>query len=150
MKNTVSFFLCITILFVCLTAVSAAEQENVIYYRELDLGNGITLIDEIIEHPTTARATAKTSTRRNTLKDGDTVIGIIAFQATFHYDGTTVYVASKSITQTDTYDGWSYKQNSFTSSGGTVTLDAKLTKLLFLNVPFTMNLACDKNGNITF
>lgn len=41
------------------------------------------------------------------------------------------------------------KQTSFTSSGGTVTLEGKLTKLLILNDPFTMTLTCDKNGNIS-
>ena len=78
------------------------------------------------------------------------VIGVIAMKGTFRYDGSTVSVASKSVTQTDTYEGWSYKQNSFTSSGGTVTLDAKLTKLIFLNIPFTMMLSCDKDGNISY
>ena len=57
---------------------------------------------------------------------------------------------SKRVNQADTYEGWSYKQNSFTSSGGTITLDAKLTKLLVMNIPFTITLSCDKDGNISY
>ena len=53
------------------------------------------------------------------------------------------------MTQTTTYNGWNYQQNSFTSSGGTVTLDAKLTKLLFWNIEVDMSMTCDVNGNIT-
>ena len=76
-------------------------------------------------------------------------IGIIAFQATFSYNGDSAYVTSKAVIQTDTYDGWSYKQTSFITTGNTVTLEGKLTKLLILNDPFTMSLTCDKDGNIS-
>lgn len=98
---------------------------------------------------TNARASQKTATRKATLTKDDVTIGVIAFKATFRYDGSTVSVVSKSVTQTDTYDGWSYTQNSFTSSGGTVTLDAKLTKLLIVNYPFILSLTCDKNGTLS-
>ena len=60
-----------------------------------------------------------------------------------------VSAVSKAVTQTDTYGGWKYKQQSFTSSGGTFTLEAKLTKLLIYNNPLTMRLSCDTDGNIT-
>ena len=40
-------------------------------------------------------------------------------------------------------------QNSFTESGGTITLDAKLTKLLVFNIPFTISITCDANGKIS-
>ena len=59
-------------------------------------------------------------------------------------------IMAKRVNQADTYEGWSYKQNSFTSSGGTITLDAKLTKLLVMNIPFTITLSCDKDGNISY
>lgn len=149
MKKILSALLCFAMLLAFCIPVSATAQESLLYYQETDLGNGKVLIDEVIEH-SQARATGKTVTRRSTIKDGDTVIGIIAFQATFHYDGSTVSVASKSVTQTDTYEGWSYVQNSFTSSGGTVVLSAKLTKWIVLNQSFTMSLTCDKDGNISY
>lgn len=61
---------------------------------------------------------------------------------------TTVSVISKSVTQTDTYEGWNYVETSFTSSGGTVALAGKLTKLLIMRTSFTIGLECDANGNI--
>ncbi len=54
------------------------------------------------------------------------------------------------MTNTDTYNGWSYIQDSLTSSGGTVTLNGKLTKWLILSNSFTMTLTCDANGNISY
>lgn len=150
MKRFVCLFLCI--LFLISMAISVSAETNnggtVIFSEETMLADGITVVDEVIEHAQT-RATAKNYTRRKSFYDGDTLIAVIAFTATFHYDGSSVSVASKSITQTDTYESWSFKQNSFTSSGGTVTLSGKLTKWLIFNSSFTMGLVCDVNGNIS-
>ncbi len=148
MKRYLSIALCALLLVSLSSTAFAADKENVISYSETVLENGIIVIDEIVDC-TQARATNKTYKRTSTFKDGDTVIAIVAIQATFQYDGTTVSVVSKSVVQSDTYNGWNYKQTSFTSSGGTVTLNAKLTKLLVFNNPFTITLSCDKDGNIT-
>ncbi len=151
MKRFLSLIICLSLIFPVSATARGTEQGNVLFSQEIDLGNGITVIDEVIECPQTKTTHGKTVNRSATFKDGDTIIAVIVFQATFHYDGTTVSVASKRVIQTDTYDGWSYKQTSFTSSGGTVTLSARLTKLLFIfNNPFTMSLTCDKNGNISY
>lgn len=148
MKKLLSIIICI-ILFASLSIPTyAAEQAEVIYCEETVLEDGTVIKDEIIV-TTNARATEKTATRRKTFSQNDETIAIIAFKATFRYDGSTVSVVSKSVTQTDTYDGWSYTQNSFTSSGGTVTLSGKLTKLLILNKSFSFSLTCDKNGNLS-
>ena len=151
MKRVLSLIICFCIIISVPTAALAGEQENTIFYQVTDLGNGLTVVDEIIECPQSRTTYGKTVNRSRTFKDGDTVIAVIVFQATFHYDGTSVSVASKSIIQSDTYEGWSFKQNSFTSSGGTVSLTGKLTKWLILNsTTFTMSLTCDKDGNITY
>lgn len=149
MKKLLSFAMSILILIALDSPVFATEQVNIVYTQEAVLENGITIVKEIID-VSNARSTDKSYIHRMTLKDGDTTIGIIAIAATFRYDGTTVSVVSKAVTQSDTYDGWEYVQNSFTSSGGTVTLDAKLTKWIILNTSFTMTLSCDKNGNISY
>ena len=145
-------FLCLflSLILVGSAAVPAAASENAYTYssKNIPLDNGIIIIEETIEHSLT-RATGKTVTKRGTIKKDDTVLAVIAFQVDFHYDGTTVTVASKSVTQTDTYNGWNYKQTSFTSSGGTVTLTGKITKLLVLSQSFTLSVTCDKNGNIS-
>lgn len=151
MRKFLALVLCFSLIISVSITTQAAEQGNVLLHQEIDLGNGLTVIDEVIECPQARTTYGKTVNRTRTFKDGDTVIAVIVFQATFHYDGTTVSVASKRVIQTDTYDGWHYKQTSFTSSGGTVTLSARLTKLLFIfNNPFTMSLTCDKNGNISY
>lgn len=148
MKKLLSLTLCFVMLASVLSPVYAAEQSEIIYSEEFVLEDGTTVKDEIIV-TSHARSTDKTATRRQTFSRSDTVIGIIAFQAKFRYDGSTVSVISKSVTQTDTYDGYSYKQSSFTSSGGTVTLEGKLTKLLIFNTAFSMSLTCDKNGTLS-
>lgn len=148
MKKLFSLTLCLVLFASVFCPVYATEQTGVIHSELTELEDDITVLDEIIV-TSSLRASSKTATRRKTITKGDTVIGIIAFQATFRYDGSSVSVTSKSVTQTDTYDGYSYQQTSFTSSGGTVTLEGKMSKLLVLNIPFTMSLTCDKNGNLS-
>lgn len=149
MKMMISGFLCIAVLIALVVPVHAADVSTPIMRSETVLEDGTVVVTEVFDLSST-RSTDKTyANTKKIVRDG-TTIGIIAITATFRYDGSTVSVVSKSVSQTDTYDGWSYKQNSFTSSGGTVTLDAKLTKLLILNVPFTMTLSCDKDGNISY
>lgn len=152
MKRIIAFLCClflITSISPSASATHSTTDENIVFYSQSDLGNGLVVIDEVIEC-TNARSANKTYERKKTLTYNGTTVGIIAIRGTFSYDGSTVSVVSKSVTQTDTYDGWSYKQNSFSSSGGTITLDAKLTKLLVMNIPFTMTLTCDKDGNISY
>lgn len=149
MRKVLSLFLAISFLFIMILPGSATENENIIFYDQYTTKDGITVTCELIEHPQ-MRSNTKGYTYRRSFEKDNTVIGAIAIHGSFQYDGNTVSVVSKSVTQTNTYDGWKYKQNSFTSSGGTITLDAKLTKLLVMNIPFTMTLSCDKNGNISY
>ena len=148
MKRLFIFVICILLLVPFILPVTATTENDLIYREETVLENGLTVIDEIYADKL-SRASVITGERKSTLKRGDTTLGIIAFQATFRYDGSNVALVSKTVTQTDTYEGYSYKQNSFTSSGGTVTLDGKLTKLLVINISFTMSLTCDVNGNLS-
>lgn len=149
MKKVLVITLCVLLLTQVIFSVSATTQTDLIYREETILENGFTVVDEIFANRR-SRATEVDATRRITIKSGDTVIGIIAFDAIFRYDGSSVSVISKTVTQTDTYEGYNYKQNSFTSSGGTVTLEGKLTKLLIFNHSFTMSLTCDENGNLSY
>lgn len=157
MKKAIVFALCallglqgiVSVSASSFTEASAANPSSLLCREETVLDNGLTVVDEILEY-SIARSTDKLGERRLTIKSGDNVIGIIAFQAVFRYDGSTVSVVSKTVTQTDTYRGYNYKQQSFTSSGGSVTLEGKLTKLLVINHSFTMTLNCDKNGNLSY
>lgn len=150
LKKFVSIICCIFSLVLMILPAYAVEASSaeVIYYEETVLEDGLRIVDQIVVE-SNARAVNKTATRTRTFYSGDTLIAQIAFQGTFYYDGSIVRVVSKTVTQTDTYEGWSYKQSSFTSSGGTITLEGKLTKLLVLNQAVEMSLSCDANGNIT-
>lgn len=148
MKRFLAFCLCAVLLVSMGIPAYAAEQPKVVFYDEVLLENGITVVEEITVYPQ-GRSTDLRANRTDTFKDGNTVIAIITIEGVFRYDGSTVSVVSKSVTQADTYSGWSYKEISFTSSGGTITLKGKLTKLLIFNNSFTMTLSCDENGNIT-
>lgn len=125
-------------------AISPSEQTTV---ETTVLDNGIVIVDTLTVFEN-ARATTKTASKTREITSGTTLIAEITIKGTFSYNGTTSSVVSKSVTQTDTYDGWSYKQSSFTSSGGTITLNGKVTKLL-TSQSFTLTLSCDKNGNIS-
>lgn len=149
MKRILSLFVSLLLLTSLTLPAAAVEQPKILVSETHTMENGITITTEIIDE-TQGRATDKTYTRRDTFDDDGTIIAIIAITATYRYDGTSVSVVSKSVTQADTYEGWSYTQKSFTSSGGTVTLSGKLSKLLIFNSSFTMSMTCDKNGNITY
>lgn len=149
MKKTVSLLVICVLIFTLICPVLATPANEEAYLQEYTLENGLRVVDSITVHSNN-RASTTSAERKRSFYDGDTLVAYIRFIADFRYDGSTVSVVSKTITNTNTYDGWSYVQNSFTSSGGTVTLNAKITKWLIFNTPFTMTLSCDKNGNISY
>lgn len=148
MKRLITLLLTIIILANIASPVFAAEFGEVIYSSEYTLENGLRAVETITAYSYT-RSNTVSAHRDLSLYDGDTLIAYIRFEAAFRYDGYNVSVIYKMVTHTDTYNGWKYVQNSFTESEGSVTLDAKLTKLLIVNIPFTMTLTCDENGNIS-
>lgn len=134
------------------TKTPSTSPEGILLFRTTDsLDDGWTIFSEtkLISQSITATASTKTTSTTKTITYNGVTVGIFTIQATFQYNGSTVSVTSKSVTRADTYSGWSYTQTSFTSSGGTVTLNGKLTKLLHPSLSFSMSLSCDKNGNIT-
>ena len=148
MKKLLSVVLSFILVLSMLPAASASEQGTVVSQQEIVLEDGIVIIDTLVVYAN-ARLLGKTATRLHEIYVDDILVGSIVLLGSFNYDGTTVTVTSMAVTQKDTYNGWNYVQNSLTSSGGTVTLNAKLTKLLVLNVPFTISITCDANGKIS-
>ena len=146
MKRIFTLFLCL----LCIIAIPAhAADTNTVSTTILE--SNLRVVDQVTIEQSNTRSYDRTATRTKTFYNGDTLIAEISFKATFRYDGTSVSVVSKSVTQTDTYSGWSYKEESFTSSGGTVTLTGKLKYLLiFSTTTFTMGMTCDANGNISY
>lgn len=149
MRKVIILILSLTLVFSCAATVCATTSGNVIYHTETNLENGLTVIDKVIAYPQ-LRSDVRTYEYTQEITKSGTTIGVISIKGSFRYDGSTVSVVSKEVTQTDTYDGWNYFQGSFTSSGGTIILSATLTKLLNSSIPFTMTLSCDKDGNITY
>lgn len=149
MKKTLSLFMCLFLIVSMTLTVSALDTRKVIYRTEEVLNNGVIVISEIIDH-SQARSTTKNYEHTKTYTRNGTTIAVISICGSFRYYGSSVSVLSKSVTRTDTYNGWSYAQNSFTSSGGTISLSGKLTKLLNSSIAVSMTLNCDASGNISY
>lgn len=149
LKRFIAVFCCLA-LFTCLCvpAQAAGITSDLATVTEIDLGDGFTATD-VLTVDTATRASTRYATRLRTFYFHDEVIAEIKIKAQFRYDGSSVSVLSKEVSQCDTYDGWKFTQTSFTSSGGTITLNGKLTKLLFYKALVEISLSCDKNGNIS-
>lgn len=140
------------ILLICSLLVPAAAQDTVsaqtVSTQTIDLGDGWTVTEELIINDQ-ARTASRAATKKQSFSKNGEAIADIAITGVFRYDGSTVSVSSKVVSQKDTYNGWSFTQNSFTSSGGTITLTGKLTKPLRVPGSVNIKLTCDKNGNIS-
>ena len=139
-------------LLICSLLVPAAAQDTVsaqtVSTQTIDLGDGWTVTEELIINDQ-ARTASRSATKKQSFSKNGEAIADIAITGVFRYDGSTVSVSSKVVSQKDTYNGWSFTQNSFTSSGGTITLTGKLTKPLRVSGSVNIKLTCDKNGNIS-
>ena len=152
LKSFATLTLCLLLaLTACFSAGAydtATEAETTTTQITTEDGSVITVIDELIVQDL-SRSSSKTVTRKRTFVKGDTTIGVIALTAEFSYTGSSVSVVSKRVSQSTTYNGWKFTQNSLTSSGGTASLSGKLTKFLNAQVPVEISITCDTNGNIT-
>ena len=149
MRRVLSLILCMVSLLVLAVPAFAAERTdgNVVYRDEFTLEDGFTVVREIVD-VSFARSAEKTYIQGWQIKSGSTVVANIEITATYHCDGRSVYVFSKTVSRADTYYGWSYTQNYLIAGGGTVTLSATLTKGT-KTMPITLALTCNKNGNIS-
>lgn len=146
MKRLITFVLCVMLLASVIPCTYAAESR--VYRNEWVMENGVTVVEELIFEDN-SRAVQKPVTRRLTYKDEDqNLMAIIAMQVVFQYDGSTVRVISKSMTQTDTYNGWSYDHYSYVTIGGKVTTKFYLEKQSYSQL-YSFSVTCDKNGNIS-
>ncbi len=152
MKTISTIFLCFVILFTSCFGANAYDGSSSTSSQVTQIttnnDSGITIIDELVVQDF-ARSSTRTATRTKTYLDGDTTIAVIALTATFSYSGSSVSVLSKEISRCDTYKGWSFAQNSLSSSGGTATLTGRLTRILSRQVSVNISITCDKNGNIS-
>lgn len=154
MKKFCAILVCMLLIFCMAVPCSAAEVPSedgqIIFYKEKALEDGITQITTVTVSKSLARAGTKTAIRKDEFTHNGITAAIIQLTGTFTFDGSTVSVVSKYVSRCETYDGWSFQQSAFTSSGGTIRLTGKLTKLIFLNSDVDMTLSCDKDGNISY
>lgn len=145
-KRIIRIAVCVIMLLaIQLPWVSAAEVNNDVFrFRD-----GLTII-ETVEVVSQARAstTEKTVRKNFEITDGSDVIADITIRGTFEYNGSDVKVVLKEIVQCNTYHGWKFSQTGFSSSGGTITLSGKLSKVLS-SKNISLSLSCDKNGNVS-
>lgn len=152
MKTIGTLLLCFILLFGSCFSASAYDGDSTkqtnIQTIVMEDGSEVVVTEELIINDS-ARASTRSATKRQSFTKNGTTIAVIALTAEFSYTGSTVSVVSKELSECTLYNNWSYSQTSLTSSGGTVTLSAKLKKLLNTSVPVSISITCDKNGNIS-
>ena len=149
MKKLLTLFLATLMVIMAVPAGAVSSTE---VYRETEIihtEDGDIEVETILTiHDSLFRANARTASKTKTYTASGNTIAEVTLTATFRYDGSTV-----SVTNTDssysTYDGWSYKNESISTSGGTATLTAKLTKLLHTNVSVSVSMTCTPSGSIS-
>lgn len=148
MKKFVSLFLA-CLMFATILPVSAADEE---VYRKTEVihtENGDMEVETVLViHDSPLRAKSRTASKTKSFKLDETVIATVTFTATFQYDGSSVSV-SNTDSSYHTYDGWSYKNESISKSGGTAKLSAKLTHSAESPISVSISIKCTADGTIS-
>jgi len=98
-------------------------------------------------HRSAARASYCTAEKTATCKSDGRVVGKVTLTAEFGYDGKAAWV-EKAGGSHETYDGWSYENESITRSGGTAALSADLSKDNEGSTSVSITLTCSPTGEI--
>jgi hypothetical protein len=116
------------------------------------LGNGITVETTTTVSSSLLRRSTKSATRNSTYKDNGTAIATVTLNAEFGYNGSTAWVVSASASHW-VASGWSYENESLSTSGGTARVTASLRKWMgfisIATVPVNDAITCSKNGAIS-
>lgn len=148
MKRTITVFICILMLLTMFTvSVSAAENETVY----LDDGSYIVISISGMD----SRATnGKTGSKTYTYYDSDgTVLWKVVLSGTFTYTGSssscTAVDCSVSISDSAWYTISKSSGKSGNSATASVTMGEKLLGVTVKEVPVSLKLTCDANGNLS-
>lgn len=143
MKRLSALFL--ALLFVFPLALPCAATDTVAPEED-----DFTCVQSLTITPAGARTASRAATfTQDYYYKSTTHIATIAVTAVFRYTGSSVSVTSMTVSQHDTYNGWTWTQGSFTADGGTVTLKGKLTKSGYPYCLTKLVMTCDENGNIS-
>lgn len=126
-------------------AMSNSYQEYEVVYTE---SGNIEIETTTIIYASAFRSSSRKADIVSSVKQNGAVIAEVTLSATFGYDGKTAWVSSASSSHT-TYSGWSYGSEKITKSGGTASLSATLSHLLYRNVPVNISLTCSPTGQIS-
>ena len=152
MKRLCYTLLCVIILVGLVVPARAVDctnmLEQVTVEEEISIGNEVVVTGEGTTPFSSSSITIPATKTKKYSKNGK-VIASISVTAEFSYNGTSVKVVSKKISKKALYDGWSFVQSSFTSSGGTVSLKGRLEKSGVSPITVSITLTCDKNGEIS-
>lgn len=148
MKKYFSLFLTL-LMFTMALPVNASNVETIQETEVIHTESGDIEVETVLTVQDSLFASgSKTATKEQTYKADGEVIAEVSFSATFRYTGISV-----SVTDTDssysTYDGWSYKNESISASGGTASLSAKLTHSLDSPIPVSISIKCTADGTIS-
>lgn len=156
MKRFLAVLCCLTLILAMALPAAAADpaEGNVLYEHREDLGDGIVLVERVVELPGLSRASgSRTASKTRSYYSFNTLIAEITITATFSYTGSKVTVTSKSVDSTATYNGWAFHQSSILTTGGgstgSVTLKGSLKKGSLTPITVELVLSCDANGNIS-
>ena len=148
MKKKLSVILTAALLVCAMVLPASAAQETYCQIETIYTDFGPVEVKTVItvyESPTRS-STKSADIARTFIYDGST-IAVVTLYATFGYNGSSAWVISTSSSHT-TYNGWSYGNENITTSGGTATLTATLTKL-FNRAPVNISLTCSPTGQIS-
>ncbi|MCM1150120.1 MAG: hypothetical protein NC319_08595 [Butyricicoccus sp.] len=115
------------------------------------LGNGITVESTVIIHESiSAFSTTETkkATKTDTYKQNGTQIATVSITASFGYDGSSSWVNSASVSKSISSD-WTYSNEKMTTSGGTATVTAILSKIGVASLDVYTYISCSPDGEIS-
>lgn len=135
--------------FSCTTTIAASMDKTVIYHED----GSYSIIE--VERLDTTRATNKVtgSTYENYYSANGTLEWKAALRATFSYTGSSATCTSvDSFTVTIYNSNWSVASKTTRKNGAVAYGDLTMKKTItggYQEVPVTVTLTCDKNGNLS-
>ena len=122
-----------------------SKETEIIYTKEY--GN-VQIETILVVESSSLRSSTVPAYKIKTYSVDSEQIATVTLSATFGYDGKTAWVERTDSSYSVT-GGWSYKNESITTSGGTANLTAKLTKLLTSSIPVEISMTCTPSGTIS-
>lgn len=149
MKKKISVVLAAALLVCAMVLPASAAQETYCQTETIYTDFGPVEVKTVITvHESLARSSTRSADISRTFTADGTTIAVVTLSATFGYNGSSAWVISSSGSHT-TYNGWSYGNESITSSGGTAYLTATLYHLLHRNIAVSISLTCSPTGQIS-